>query len=198
MNQNKAFSLIELMVVIAILAILAAVAVPYYKHYVSQAQIGAAVPRIDNILESQILLSQSKPYLQPTLADLNLTHDASLGASFFDTDYLQMGADDAQVSSGVDGNGCVTSGTVAIGYNNLNAATNAFLGALVNDPTASLILNAAWVNNNGVIQKLYSYNLFYGGITAETNEIIGGWVNELSPAGSTTLTNFYLNATCSG
>ncbi|MFC4892510.1 pilin [Pseudofrancisella aestuarii] len=48
-KMQKGFSLVELMVVIAIIAILAAVAIPMYSNYTSRAQIGTALASIGGI-----------------------------------------------------------------------------------------------------------------------------------------------------
>jgi len=48
-NKNKGFSLVELMVVIAIIAILAAVAVPMYSNYTTRAKIGTALTAIGGV-----------------------------------------------------------------------------------------------------------------------------------------------------
>lgn len=48
-KMQKGFSLVELMVVIAIIAILAAVAIPMYSNYTTHAQIGSALTSIGGI-----------------------------------------------------------------------------------------------------------------------------------------------------
>ena len=54
MNAQKGFTLIELMIVIAIIGILAAIAIPAYQNYIARSQFS----------ESQVLLSGAKPAIQ--------------------------------------------------------------------------------------------------------------------------------------
>lgn len=58
MHNQKGFTLIELMVVVAIIAILAAVALPAYQAYVSRSQLTAALADINagkSLFESQVV-----------------------------------------------------------------------------------------------------------------------------------------------
>jgi len=53
MNSQKAFSLVELMVVIAIIGILSAIAVPSYKNYVTKSRAGSILSEVE-IIQSRV------------------------------------------------------------------------------------------------------------------------------------------------
>ncbi|KND18862.1 pilus assembly protein [Enhydrobacter aerosaccus] len=77
MNAQKGFTLIELMIVIAIIGILAAIAIPQYQNYIARSQFS----------ESQVLLSGVKTAAQEKI-DQGKTFDASTGASTASTNAL--------------------------------------------------------------------------------------------------------------
>ena len=54
-NQNRGFTLVELMIVVAILAIISAVAVPQYKDYVTRSHISEATTQLSAL---QVQLAQ--------------------------------------------------------------------------------------------------------------------------------------------
>jgi len=77
---QKGFTLIELMIVIAIVAILAAIALPAYQDYIVRSKVSEAVLQADGCKTSVAEYFQSQGTLPPTLA--------SSGCSSHGTQYV--------------------------------------------------------------------------------------------------------------
>lgn len=57
---KEAFSLVELLVVMAIIGVLASIAVPVYKEYTARAKVGAAIQAMSGLLERSIANMEKK------------------------------------------------------------------------------------------------------------------------------------------
>ncbi len=65
MRESKGFTLVELMIVVAIIGILAAVAVPYYQRYVTKSRLTTlvfpGVHAIENAISTKYAVSGTLP-----------------------------------------------------------------------------------------------------------------------------------------
>ena len=78
MQNQKGFTLIELMIVIAIIAILAAIALPAYNNYVAKSQVTEAVS-LASSFKTPVSVSVSEDGVCPTINKSSLSSESNLG-----------------------------------------------------------------------------------------------------------------------
>ncbi len=83
MKKQQGFTLIELMIVIAIIAILAAIALPMYRDYVAKSQLTAALAEVSpakTMLEAK--LQEDSTYVPAAASDVGLQASSPRCTSF--------------------------------------------------------------------------------------------------------------------
>ena len=78
-QNNKGFTLIELMIVVAIIGILSAIAIPSYKSYVSKSELTSAIATLRALITPAELIVQEKGELNTStdLSELGIDSDAN-------------------------------------------------------------------------------------------------------------------------
>ena len=85
MNMQKGFTLIELMIVVAIIAILAAIAIPAYQDYVVRSQVTEGLSLADGAKTAVAEFYSNKGYLPPANSSAGLASPGSISGSYVST-----------------------------------------------------------------------------------------------------------------
>ncbi|MGS7843292.1 pilin [Stenotrophomonas forensis] len=110
MKNQKGFTLIELMIVVAIIAILAAIALPMYQDYVAKSQATAGLAEITpGKTQAEVLLNEGKAF-DKTAAQLGLKNSDRCTITV-DGD---SGAGTASITCALAGNAKVAKGSLVL------------------------------------------------------------------------------------
>lgn len=110
---NKGFTLIELMIVVAVIGVLAAIAIPQYQNYVAKGELGAALSAVSSLktnVEDEVVNNGTFPtanetqagtygVIQPSNGKITLAGGSTAAGSIVFT--FTSGKNSPDVSSGV-------------------------------------------------------------------------------------------------
>ncbi|MGL4222228.1 MAG: pilin [Shewanella sp.] len=137
---NKGFTLIELMIVVAVIGVLAAIAIPQYQNYVAKAELGGALSSVSALktnVEDYIANNGSFPVEASTTA-------ASLGAPTPNNGTIKFGVGTNSIDYAINsGSEKVKGVTMSLKRD----STNQSWSCKVNKGSNSLITNAVLPKN---------------------------------------------------
>lgn len=144
MKQEKGFTLIELMIVVAIIAILAAVAVPSYKDYVTRSKTVEATSRLSALrVTMEQFFQDNRSYV--------VGGNCGIGAipNPGDSKYFTFACVGTQVTYTITATGTGSMAGFSYTINDANLKTSAFTGIPLATGWTAPVPNTCWATNTG-------------------------------------------------
>lgn len=182
---HKGFSLIELMVTIAIVAVLSAIAVPAYNNYMIRSKLNTIVPLLKKIADDSVIYASVHSAF-PDASQLGLP--TGFAPSIVDNSINEYAALVA-----VTGDTCGRHQSITF------YADTTKIGFKSTIDTMGLFTDL--YNINGAVVTVQSYDYGAGGGASETADLINGWINlntnsSWNYAGDAILSSYLSQSSC--